>query len=83
MEEQKISNSIFDQAKKYIPTYLNLNQTPMAELPFISRGRDSLINNGIAPVIKDIDILPFPERKKFWGIPESEKKTWMFLILIL
>ena len=45
MEEQKISNSIFDQAKKYIPTYLNLNQTPMAELPFISRGRDSRITD--------------------------------------
>ena len=33
-----------------------------------------IINNGIAPVIKEIDKLPLPERDKFYGIPESEKK---------
>jgi radical SAM superfamily enzyme YgiQ (UPF0313 family) len=33
-----------------------------------------LFKTGIAPVIKDINILPMPEREKFWGIPESERK---------
>ena len=51
------------------------NKDPKTIPGVISRGTNSLIDNGIAPVIKDIDILPFPEREKFWGIPELEKKN--------
>ena len=50
------------------------NKDPKKIPGVISRGQNGLINNGIAPVIKDIDKLPLPERKKFWGISESEKK---------
>ena len=41
----------------------------------ISRGKNGLVDTGIAPIIKDIDNLPLPERDQFWGIPESEKKN--------
>ena len=51
------------------------NKDPKTIPGVISRQNNSLIDMGIAPVIKDIDILPFPEREKFWGIPESEKKN--------
>ena len=51
------------------------NKDPKTIPGVISRGTSSLIDNGIAPVIKDIDILPFPEREKFWGIPKLEKKN--------
>lgn len=30
-------------------------------------------DNGDAPVIKPLDMLPFPEREKFWGIPAEER----------
>ena len=40
----------------------------------VSRSNNTLFKTGIAPVIKDINILPMPEREKFWGIPESERK---------
>ena len=36
------------------------NKDPKTIPGVISRGTSSLIDNGIAPVIKDIDILPFP-----------------------
>ncbi len=51
------------------------NKDPKKIPGVILRGKDGLINNGIAPVIKDINNLPFPERDKHWGIPESEKKN--------
>jgi len=31
--------------------------------------------SGDSEVIKDIDTLPFPERKKFWGLTDEEKRT--------
>ena len=51
------------------------NKDPKKIPGVISRGSGSLIFNGLAPIIKDVDNLPFPERDKFWGIPESEKKN--------
>ena len=51
------------------------NKDPKTIPGVISRGKNSLINNGIAPIIKDINALPFPEREKFWGVSESEKKN--------
>ena len=56
-------------------TALVENKDPKTIPGVISRGKDKLINTGIAPVIQDIDNLPFPEKEKFWGIPESEKKN--------
>ena len=56
-------------------TALVENKDPKTIPGVISRSKDSLINNGIAPVIKDIDNLPMPEREKFWGIPKSEQKN--------
>ena len=50
------------------------NKDPKVIPGVVSRGKTSLINNGIAPVIQNIDDLPFPERDKFWGIKEEEKK---------
>ena len=50
------------------------NKDPKSIPGVVSRGKTSLINNGIAPVIQNIDNLPFPERDKFWGIKEEEKK---------
>jgi len=41
----------------------------------VSRSNNTLFKTGIAPVIKDINILPFPEREKFWGIPENERRS--------
>ena len=40
----------------------------------VSRGENKLIYNFDADVIKNIDDLPLPERDKFWGITEEEKK---------
>ena len=40
-----------------------------------SRSSNSIHVTGDAEVISDIDLLPFPERDKFWGISEEEKKT--------
>jgi anaerobic magnesium-protoporphyrin IX monomethyl ester cyclase len=41
----------------------------------ISRGaKGGLHSNGDAEVIKDIDLLPFPERDKFWNLSEEDKK---------
>ena len=55
-------------------TALVENKDP-AKIPgVISRGKKFLINTGIAPVIENIDNLPLPEKKKFWGIPQSEHK---------
>ena len=51
------------------------NKDPKTIPGVISRGSNSLIFNGLAPIIKDVDGLPFPERDKLWGIPESEKKN--------
>ena len=56
-------------------TALVENKDPKTIPGVISRGKDKLINTGIAPVIQDIDNLPFPEKEKFWGIPESERKN--------
>ena len=56
-------------------TALVENKDPKIIPGVISRGKDKLINTGIAPVIKDIDNLPLPEKEKFWGIPESERKN--------
>jgi len=41
----------------------------------VSRNGPSICNNGDANVNMDIDSLPLPERDKFWGISESDKKT--------
>ena len=51
------------------------NKDPKTIPGVVSRGQNSLIDNGIAPIIKDIDNLPLPERNKFWGIPEDERKN--------
>ncbi len=51
------------------------NKDPTKIPGVVSRGRNGLINNGIAPIIKDIDNLPFPEKDKLWAIPDSEKKN--------
>ena len=56
-------------------TALVENKDPKNIPGVVYRAKDTLINNGIAPVIKDIDSLPMPERKKFWGISEEEKKN--------
>jgi len=56
-------------------TALVENKDPKTIPGVISRGKDKLINTGIAPVIQDIDNLPFPEKEKFWGIPKSERKS--------
>ncbi len=50
------------------------NKDPKTIPGVVSRGKTNLINNGIAPVIQNIDNLPFPERDKFWGIKEEDKK---------
>ena len=50
------------------------NKDPKTIPGVISRDNGALFKTGIAPVIKDIDNLPMPEREKFWGIPEHEKK---------
>ena len=51
------------------------NKDPGTIPGVISRGKNGLVDTGIAPIIKDIDNLPLPERDQFWGIPESEKKN--------
>ena len=51
------------------------NKDPKKIPGVISRGKEGLINNGIAPVIENIDNLPLPERDKLWAIPENEKKN--------
>jgi len=56
-------------------TALVENKNPKTIPGVILRGKESLIDNGIAPVIKDIDNLPMPERDKFWAIPNSERKN--------
>jgi radical SAM superfamily enzyme YgiQ (UPF0313 family) len=41
----------------------------------VSRTRFGTLNdNGDAEVIKPVEQLPFPERKKFWKIPDEERK---------
>lgn len=41
----------------------------------VSRTRFGTLNdNGDADIIKPVEQLPFPERDKFWKIPEEEKK---------
>jgi len=40
----------------------------------ISRNKFGFHRNGDAEVIKNIDLLPFPERDKFWGLSDEEKK---------
>jgi len=56
-------------------TTLVENKDPTTIPGVISRKNGSLIDKGIAPVIKDIDNLPMPEREKFWGISSSERKN--------
>ena len=56
-------------------TALVENKDPKTIPGVISRGKDKLINTGIAPVIQNIDNLPLPEKEKFWGIPESERQN--------
>jgi anaerobic magnesium-protoporphyrin IX monomethyl ester cyclase len=41
----------------------------------ISRKGLGFQNNGDADVIKNIDLLPFPERDKLWGLTDFEKKS--------
>ena len=50
-------------------------KNPKHIIGVVSRDNDKLFKTGIAPVIKDIDALPMPQRDKFWGIPESQWKT--------
>ena len=40
-----------------------------------SRSSNKINITGDAEVISDIDLLPFPERNKFWAISDEEKKT--------
>ena len=49
------------------------NKDPKNIIGVISRNKNELNYTGIAPIIKDIDNLPFPEREKFWNIPDNEK----------
>jgi len=51
------------------------NKDPSKIPGVISRGKSGLINTGIAPIIKDIDNLPLPEKDKLWGISQSDKKN--------
>ena len=65
---------------------LNLvNNVPLKDIKGITyRDKNNkLINNGIAPVIKNIDSLPYPERDKFYGLTDEEKLKLMFLIWLL
>jgi anaerobic magnesium-protoporphyrin IX monomethyl ester cyclase len=52
-----------------------VNNVPLKDIKGITYRDENnkLINNGIAPIIKDIDNLPYPERDKFYGITEEEK----------
>lgn len=51
------------------------NKNPQHIPGVVSRDKGSLLfKTGIAPVIKDIDALPLPQRDKFWGIPREEWK---------
>ena len=61
-------------------TALVENKNPKLIPGVVSRDTGGiLIKTGIAPVIKNIDTLPMPEREKFWNIPENEKKTRRFV----
>tara|TARA_E500000331_G_scaffold175027_1_gene168935 strand:+ start:327 stop:1769 length:1443 start_codon:yes stop_codon:yes gene_type:complete len=51
------------------------NKDPSKIPGVISRGKNGLINTGIAPIIENIDKLPLPEKDKLWGIPQNEKKN--------
>ena len=51
------------------------NKDPKSIPGVISRKNNTLIQNGLSPIIKDVDNLPFPERRKFWGIPGNEIKN--------
>ena len=56
-------------------TALVENKNPKFIPGVVSRDKGGILfKTGIAPVIKDIDNLPMPE-KKFWNIPENEKKN--------
>ena len=51
-------------------------QKPETIQGVVSRsGTNSLSISGDAEVISDVDSLPFPERDKFWGLTNEEKKT--------
>ena len=51
------------------------NKNPQHIPGVVSRNKGGLLfKTGIAPVIKDIDSLPLPQRDKFWGIPQEEWK---------
>jgi len=41
----------------------------------VSRNSSGLCDNGDASVIKNIDELPYPERRKFWGIDKKNHHT--------
>jgi|TARA_B110001452_G_scaffold167892_1_gene140279 radical SAM superfamily enzyme YgiQ (UPF0313 family) len=51
------------------------NKNPRFIQGVVSRDGDGLFKTGVAPVIKDINLLPLPERRKFWGIPTHEIKN--------
>jgi anaerobic magnesium-protoporphyrin IX monomethyl ester cyclase len=49
-------------------------EDPQAIQGVVSRGRQGIVNSGDADAIRDVDSLAFPERNKFWGLSEAEKK---------
>ena len=54
------------------PCFLVNGEDPKKISGVISRDGLNLINEGDADVYKDIDLLPFPERDKFWAIPKED-----------
>lgn len=50
-------------------------RNPLEISGVVSRGKTALNLNGDADLIKNIDDLPFPEREKFWGLSDAEKKS--------
>lgn len=49
-------------------------EKPNAIPGVVSRGQHGLNNNGDSEVIREVDGLPYPEREKFWGLTEDEKR---------
>ena len=52
------------------------NKNPKFIPGVVSRDKGGILfKTGIAPVIKNIDTLPMPEREKFWNIPDLLEKN--------
>ena len=79
---EKLPDIDFSVLREGEEVMLNLvNEVPLQDIKGITYRdkKNKLINNGIAPVIKDIDNLPYPERDKFYGLTDQEKKSRCFL----